>query len=63
MTDVPAENAEQTCVPEQSKVTNNESEVVVAPNLGGEAARELEVGGGRRQRVAKEKEKSDIQLR
>ena len=63
MPDEPAKNAEQTSVPEQSMVTKNDSEVVATPNLGGEAARELEVGGGRRQRVAKEKEKSDIQLR
>ena len=63
MTDEPAKNAEQTSVPEQSMVTKNDSEVVATPNLGGETARELEVGGGGRQSVAKEKEKYDIQLR
>ena len=63
MPDEPAKNAEQTSVPEQSMVTKNDSEVVATPNLGGEAARELEVGGCGGQSVAKEKEKYDIQLR
>ena len=60
---VPAENAAQTFVPEQPKMMNNVPEVGVAPNLDGGAARELEVGGGEMESVAREKGKSETQCR
>ena len=59
---VPAESAAKSFVPEQLKTTNNEPEVG-APNLDGGEAKELEVGGGGRESVAKEKGKSDTQGR